>query len=432
MPHFLYECPCGKKCYFKDSDIGREEWCVDCFTFFVVPGPSVPPVITKSNDRKEYRDDTHVSGSDGGSSSTDVSESSKIRYTCGDCGKTTDYPASFAGTTRYCQGCKSLFPVPKPEIAPEPITPEPPFESRDRIGRYELKESLGEGGMGELRVAWDTQLHRHVALKQINPKFAERKKTSATRRMIREAIITAGLTHPNIISIHTLEYDEKESPFYTMPLLEGMNLKRKIQKYHEKKADKSALRDLLGHFTAVCRAVGHAHDRRIMHRDIKPANIHFDGFGNPVLIDWGLAKRFSHSVEALLSREPKDTPSTNFEESEEEFGQDLTFDGQLIGTRRYWAPEYRRTRISAPSNDIYALGLVLYYILCGGLPYSNEEINAGKQHELPTGAKHPCNVNPIVPDTLAGICLKCLYYEPDRRMPDAKLLAGAVDLWLNK
>lgn len=429
MPSFLHICSCGAKRYFKDADVGKQEWCVACSTFFVVRDPSrSEPTAIDGNpgNRKSQSAETH-----GDSNLSDTVDTSRIRYICGECGKKTDYPLSFAGTARHCLACKAPFIVPEAP-AKEELSVSAPVEERERIGRYELREYLGEGGMGVLRIAWDTQLRRTVALKQIHPKFAERKRSSAQRRMVREAVLTAGLSHPNIIPIYTLEYDDREEPFYTMPVLEGTSLKFKITKYHETRSDKDRLHTLLRHFTAVCRAVGYAHSRRIVHRDIKPANIHFDGFGNPVLIDWGLARQVSVDIESLLTPKREEPEPEILRESEEEFGYDLTLDGQLVGTRRYWAPEYRRTRVSTPSNDVYALGLVLYSILCGTHPYTVEEINAGAQHELPSGAKHPSRMNLLVDANLANICLKCLYYDPEKRMPDAKSLAQAIDHCLDK
>lgn len=442
MPSFLYTCQCGANRYFRDPDIGREETCAKCHALFVVrkSSPESSPTVTNPDRRDtDTERENHVKHAEeipgDKNENTSVSDiapvdPSRIRYTCEQCGKTTDYPRSLSGTTRHCLACKSLITLPGEILTPETFRLHK--GNRDRIGRYELKEYLGEGGMGVLRIARDTQLRRLVALKQIHSRFCDQKRELARRRMIREAIVTAGLMHPNIIPIHTLEYDDNEDPFYTMPLLEGSNLKFKILKYHEKKADKTALRVLLRHFSAICRAVGYAHDRRILHRDIKPTNIHFDGFGNPVLIDWGLAKHLSDPIDAVLSGGREETESQDIEESEEEFGSDLTLDGRLVGTRRFWAPEYRRTRTSAISNDIYALGIVFYYILCGSYPYTNEEIAAGAQHHLPSGDKHPTKINLAVDHGLANICLKCLYHDLDKRMPDAKMLAAAVDFWIDK
>lgn len=430
MPSFLHTCQCGARRYFKDTDHGKQEWCVGCSSFFAVTDPSRGEPPSGQESGHGHNDEAC---SDSAPSLTDTPEHSRVRYVCGDCGKTTDYPRNFAGTFRHCLGCKTLFAVPEaPPIEPgAQDTPHRP-EEPERLGRYLLKEYLGEGGMGVLRIAWDTQLRRSVALKQVHHKFAKNKRFSAHRRIIREAIVTAGMAHPNIVPIYALEYDEREDPFYTMPVLEGTSLKFKISKYHEKKADKDVLYALLRHFAAICRAVAYAHARRIVHRDIKPANIHFDGFGTPVLIDWGLAKRFSGDIESLLAPKDEEPEPEISVESEEEFGCDLTLDGQLVGTRRYWAPEYRRTKISMPSNDIYALGLVLYSILCGNHPYTTEEISAGAQHELPSGAKHPGKMNPAVDTNLANICLKCLYYDPSKRMPDAKSLAQAIEHCLGK
>ena len=187
--------------------------------------------------------------------------------------------------------------------------------------RYTENGVLGVGGMGEVVAVEDARLQREVALKRVplGP-FSDRK----AARLAREALITAGLEHPNIVPV----YDAGEGPdgrmFYTMRLVRGRSLAEAIP------SEPNPLR-LIQHFQDVCNAVAYAHDRGIVHRDLKPANIMVGRFGETQVMDWGLA-----------------APTG------EEAG--------VVGTPEYMSPQQSQGLAADPKDDVYSLGVVLGHL----------------------------------------------------------------------
>jgi hypothetical protein len=159
--------------------------------------------------------------------------------------------------------------------------------------RYTLTRMHAEGGLGRVWLARDTDLRRGVALKEIRPERAADRET--WQRFLKEAQITGQLEHPNIVPVYELARRKEDGqPFYVMRFVRGQSLLRAIQEFHCQRAGKSpdrlGLHALLGAFQKVCDAVAYAHARGVVHRDLKPENIVLGGFGEVVVLDWGLAK----------------------------------------------------------------------------------------------------------------------------------------------
>ena len=160
---------------------------------------------------------------------------------------------------------------------------------------YRPERHHAHGGLGEVLTAHQEELDRTVALKRIRP---DKLHDTARRRFLREAAITARLQHPGIVPIYGLGQDD-DGPFYTMPFIEGQTLQEAIDAFH---GDESLRRDpgrrslkfrgLLQQFIAVCNTVAYAHDQGVVHRDLKPSNIMLGPYGETLVMDWGLAKRF--------------------------------------------------------------------------------------------------------------------------------------------
>mgnify|MGYP002626128130 CR=1 FL=1 len=180
--------------------------------------------------------------------------------------------------------------------------------SLESFGRYLLHQILGAGGMGTVRLARDTQLDRWVALKI--PKLGEGPSSDQIRsRFLREAQATAALHHPNICPIHDLgEVDG--TPYLTMPLLQGQPLSQKLAK--EKPLPVDQCSEII---RKVALALQFAHDQGVIHRDLKPDNIFMDDRGEPVIMDFGLARR------------------VDLDDSQ------ITLAGQIMGTPPYMSPE---------------------------------------------------------------------------------------------
>ena len=161
--------------------------------------------------------------------------------------------------------------------------------------RFRILRPHAEGGLGEVYVARDEELHREVALKQIQDRHADDPTSRA--RFLLEAEITGGLEHPGIVPVYGLGSDADGRPFYAMRFIRGESLKEAIARFHaadDPRRDPGeralALRQLLGRFVDVCNAVAYAHSRGVLHRDLKPGNIMLGPYGETLVVDWGLAK----------------------------------------------------------------------------------------------------------------------------------------------
>ncbi len=161
--------------------------------------------------------------------------------------------------------------------------------------RFVILRPHARGGLGEVFVAYDKELHRDVALKEIRPDRADDDVSRA--RFVLEAEITGSLEHPGIVPVYGLGEFSGGRPYYAMRFVQGASLKAAIASFHAADAPGRdpgeralALRDLLRRFVNVCNAIAYAHSRGVLHRDLKPANIMLGKFGETLVVDWGLAK----------------------------------------------------------------------------------------------------------------------------------------------
>ena len=163
-------------------------------------------------------------------------------------------------------------------------------------GRFRLLRQHARGGIGVVFVALDSELHREVALKQIQIQHADDPDSRA--RFLIEAEVTGRLEHPGIVPVYGLGTNDQGRPFYAMRFVRGQSLKEAIDSYHQsdsqQKGDRAhgtlALRELLTRFIDVCHAIAYSHSRGVIHRDLKPANILLGPYGETLVVDWGLAK----------------------------------------------------------------------------------------------------------------------------------------------
>lgn len=160
--------------------------------------------------------------------------------------------------------------------------------------RFRKLSQHARGGLGEVFVAFDVELGRRVALKQIQSKFA--KSDESRWRFLLEAQVTGRLEHPGIVPVYALETDPKGIPQYAMQFIEGESLQEAIDIFHTRSESATSveysnrIRSLLSRFIGVCQAIGYVHSRGVIHRDIKPSNIMLGQFGETLVVDWGLAK----------------------------------------------------------------------------------------------------------------------------------------------
>jgi serine/threonine protein kinase/Flp pilus assembly protein TadD len=310
------------------------------------------------------------------------------------------------------------------EATVDQAPPRQTAEARYRIVRFHAK-----GGLGEVYVAEDTELHREVALKEIQPAFADHDHNRA--RFLLEAEITGGLEHPGIVPVYGLGSYADGRPYYAMRFIKGDNLKQAIEVFHQAEGPgrdpgerQLALRQLLGRFVDVCQAVAYAHSRGILHRDLKPGNVMLGKYGETLVVDWGLAKTVGRSDSALPSDEATLRPSLGS-------GAAPTQLGSALGTPAYMSPEQAAGRwdLLGPASDIYSLGATLYVLLTGQTPFT------GGREAILTQVQRGTLVSPrrlkaSVPAALEAVCLKAMALRPEARYATALALAADLEHWL--
>ncbi len=283
-----------------------------------------------------------------------------------------------------------------------------------RIGKYELRERLGRGGMAEVWKAFDSQLERYVAIKilhtdlQADPEFVT--------RFTREARVIASLHHPNIVQVHDFQVihpPETSAPlaYMVMDYVEGQTLADYIRST-SRIGNFPSPADIVQLFASISRAIDYAHQQGMIHRDIKPANILLDKrhkthnpMGEPVLTDFGIAKLLGVSTG--------------------------TVSGVWIGTPLYISPEQAQGLPGNERSDIYSLGVILYEICTGVQPFHGENIPAilmQQVHAIPTP---PVLLNPHIPPALTMVIMRCLAKDPTARFSSASFMTAALADALN-
>ena len=249
------------------------------------------------------------------------------------------------------------------------------------ISQYKIIKEIGHGGMGNVYLAEDTKLNRFVALKFLSPELT--RDSEAKKRFLREARAASSLDHPNICTIHEINETKDGQLFLCMAYYEGESLKDKINHGPVKPEDAIDL------ILQVCRGLKSAHNKGLIHRDIKPANILITKDGITKIIDFGLAK---------LSGQAK-----------------ITKDHTTIGTLAYLSPEQASGKEVNNRTDIWAVGVILYEMLTGQLPFKGEADQVMIYSILHEDFASPASINPSVPSELEKIIDICLQKEPANR-----------------
>lgn len=252
--------------------------------------------------------------------------------------------------------------------------------------RYQITTHLGDGSTATVYQATDTRLGRQVALKILLPHV----RSSTRSRFFQEARSAAQLNHPNIMAIYDMVEDD-EQPFLVVEYVEGASLSSYIPSSADVTVD-------LGYQIATALAYAHEHD--IIHRDIKPANIQVTPSMQVKLMDLGLA----------LPRE----------------ATRVTADGMIIGTPAYLSPEQAQGHDLDHRTDIYSLGIVLYELVTGQLPFDADEIAALLLQQVRQPAPPPRLLVPDLPASLEQVILKTLEKRPARRFQSCRILAEAL------
>jgi WD40 repeat protein len=268
-----------------------------------------------------------------------------------------------------------------------------------RLGDFELVRRLGEGAKGVVYEARQVSLNRPVAVKMIRGGLLAGE--ADLRRFHIEAEAVAHLDHPRIVPIYGIG-EHQNCHYFSMKLIRGGSLERRFPAYP---ADPRAAARLVAE---VARAIQHAHDRGILHRDLKPSNILLDEKGQPLVTDFGLAKRSGDD-------------------------SSLTQSGAIVGTPSYMAPEQASGHKAAVTalTDVYGLGTVLYALLTGRPPFAADTILETIEQVRGRPPVPPSRINPRVGRDLETICLRCLEKDPWRRYASADALADDLGRWLD-
>lgn len=270
----------------------------------------------------------------------------------------------------------------------------------DKFGRYRILKTLGEGAMGAVYLALDSQLNRKVALKI--PKVNAKEDSRFLVRFLREARSAATLSHPNICPVYDVgEIDGTH--FLTMAYIQGHSLSEFIspEKPHRERNVAYLIR-------RVALALHEAHINGLIHRDVKPANIMIDQRNEPIIMDFGLARYLDDADDPRLTR-----------------------DGAILGSPAYMSPEQVEARPGqvGPASDIYSLGVIFYELLTGQLPFQGSIASIIGQI-VSKDPEHPCKLRPEVNPRLAEICMKAIAKRIEDRYSSMKELAAAIAEYL--
>lgn len=261
------------------------------------------------------------------------------------------------------------------------------------LGKYQIVEHLGHGGMAEVYLCQQVNLERQVALKILHPFLAE--DAGFVTRFQREARLVAALRHPNIVQVYDFDHNEEYGIYYmVMEYIPGATLKERLI------AGDMPLKEGVAIATAIADALDYAHRRGTVHRDVKPANIMFTAEGQPVLADFGIARMLSLTG--------------------------LTASGAMVGTPAYMAPEIGMGESGTPASDIYSLGVVLYETVTGHLPFEAEVPMALVMKHINDPVPSPTRYVPTLPPGLETATLKTLAKQPEERFARAGELAAAL------
>src|SRR5262245_55136514 len=315
----------------------------------------------------------------------------------------------------------------RPNGPQEPTAPYVPSESTSD-GRFRILRSHARGGLGEVHVAYDHELRREVALKEIQDTHAE--DGDKRSRFVLEAEVTGGLEHPGIVPVYSLGSYADGRPFYAMRFIRGDDLRDVIKRFHQDARGMTpgqqslALRELLGRFVDVCNAVAYAHSRGVLHRDLKPGNVMVGKYGETLVVDWGLAKVLGKPADPASHNEAPLSPSRAEGKGETQFGT-------AMGTPAYMSPEQASGRLDllGPASDVYSLGATLYTLLTGQPPLSGETeemLRKTQRGDFPP----PRQLRPDIPRALEAICLKAMSFRPEDRYCSAQELSADVERWL--
>jgi eukaryotic-like serine/threonine-protein kinase len=248
-------------------------------------------------------------------------------------------------------------------------------------GRYRILETIGGGGMANVYKAHDAILNRNVAVKVLRPQFSD--DDEFIRRFRREAQAATSLSHPNVVSIYDVG-EENNLYYIVMEYVDGLTLKQLIQQ-----RGSLPLEEMVNIMLQISSAIAHAHANHIVHRDIKPHNILISEKGEAKVTDFGIARAMTSAT--------------------------ITHTNSVMGSVHYLSPEQARGGMVNEKSDIYSLGIVLYEMVTGRVPFSGDTAVSIAIKHLQTEVPSPRKFNPTIPQSIENIILKATAKDPFHR-----------------
>lgn len=269
----------------------------------------------------------------------------------------------------------------------------------ERVGRYEIVRELGRGSMSIVYEGFDGRIDRHLAIKVLRQKYA--RDVAARQRFLGEARSAGGLAHPNIVTVFDVGQAEA-TPYLVMELLKGGTLEDWLERDRLAELDTGMLIELA---IQLARGLAYAHQHGVIHRDIKPANIHYDPKTNVAkMMDFGIA-----AIE-------RDTDDENGDAG-----------GRIAGTMTHMAPELLAGQRADAQSDLYSLGVVLYQLLSGRLPFDAQDLETLIQQIARHETRPLKSLRPDTPRELIDLAYRLMALEPESRPGSATQVADELN-----
>lgn len=291
--------------------------------------------------------------------------------------------------------------------------------------RYTTLEQLAEGGGGRVDRIWDALLRRSLAMKvsRVRGRPDELARHRPVSRFLREARVTGQLQHPGIVPVHDVGIDDDGFAYFTMNLVEGMDLGDAFALAREGREGWSTGRAVRA-LASVADTIAYAHSRGVLHRDLKPANVRVGPFGEVYVMDWGLARFVEDELEEhIVAQEPAPTDGLR------------TVEGAVLGTPAYMPPEQARgahADLDARA-DVYAVGTLLYELLAGRAPYADRRSTTPEEmaRDVVRGAPEPLASAALgAPPELIAICERAMARNRDERYTEVAALGADLRAYL--
>lgn len=300
-------------------------------------------------------------------------------------------------TLKFCGECGTPLPWPGGQPPAQTETFQAPLKELTAgstfAGRYQIIEEMGKGGMGKVYRVLDKKLNEEVALKLIRPEVASDKQT--IERFSNELKLARKIAHRNVGKMYEL-MEDAGTRFITMEYVPGENLRSTIRRIGRLPVVKS-----ITVARQICEGLAEAHRLGVVHRDLKPSNIILDSEGNARIMDFGIARSLKE--------------------------RGITGEGVIIGTPEYMSPEQVDGKEADQRSDIYSLGIILFEMLAGFVPFSGETPLSVAVKQKTEAPPDPRRLNPQVPPDLARLILKCLEKDKTKRYQSSEELRSDLE-----